>query len=154
MIEKELLTKAVEERLTEEQFVTEISVNETNKTILVEVDADKGVSIDFCVEMTNFLHERFAEELDEYDLEVSSAGIGQPLKNVRQYQKFEGEEVEVLTADGRKLKGVLRTPSDKGFSLDVVVKIKPEGAKRKIETTQTLNFNYEEIKYTKYLIKF
>ena len=154
MIEKELLIKAVEERLADEEFVTEVSVNETNKTILVEIDADNGVSIDTCVAMTNFLHDRFAEALDEYDLEVSSAGIGQPLKTVRQYQKFDGKEVEVLTSDGRKLKGVLRTPSDKGFSLDITLKIKPEGAKRKVETTQTLNFNYEEIKYTKYLIKF
>jgi len=154
MIEKELLTKAVEEKLTDDEFISEITVNEINKSIFVEIDANKGVSIDACVEMTEYINAKFSGEIDEYDLEVSSAGIGQPLKVLRQYQKFEGEEVEVLTLDGKKLKGVLRTPSEKGFVLDVQVKIKPEGAKRKIETTQTLNFTYEEIKYTKYLIKF
>lgn len=154
-MDKALLTQAVEEKLAgTEYFVTEISIDGQNKNILVEIDAQGGVSIDFCVELNRFLAERFPDELGEYDVEVSSAGIGQPLKTLRQYKKFEGEEMEVLTGEGKKLRGVLRNPTDDGFVLDVTVMEKPEGKKRKVEVVKNFPLKYDEIKYTKYLIKF
>ncbi|HBK32756.1 MAG TPA: ribosome assembly cofactor RimP, partial [Porphyromonadaceae bacterium] len=72
----------------------------------------------------------------------------------RQYKKYEGKEVEVLTKDGRKLSGILSSSDSEGFTLTVKRRVKPEGAKRKIEIEEDLRFVYEEIKQTKYLIQF
>ena len=73
---------------------------------------------------------------------------------MRQYQKNIGNEVEVLTKKGHKLSGVLKSASDDEFAIAISKKVKPEGAKRKKEVSEVLQFRYEEIKYTKYLIRF
>ena len=77
-----------------------------------------------------------------------------PLKIPRQYRKYIGKEVEVLTREGKKLKGMLKSSDDKGFTITVVSKVKPEGAKKKIDVEEDLAFAYDEIKYTKYIISF
>ena len=62
--------------------------------------------------------------------------------------------MEVLTCDGRKLHGVLASADDEGFTLAVKVKRKAEGEKRARWVEETLAFRYDEVKYTKYSIKF
>ena len=87
-------------------------------------------------------------------MEVGSAGIGQPFKVLQQYVIHKGKEVEVLTNDGKKYKGVLTDVDDSKFTLTVQTKIKPEGSKRPKLVDQLITFTYDEIKYTKYLISF
>ena len=60
----------------------------------------------------------------------------------------------MLTRAGQKLNGVLKAADETGFVVTVTKKVKPEGAKRKIEVEEDLTFPYNEIKYTKYLIRF
>ena len=62
--------------------------------------------------------------------------------------------MEVLSKDGRKLKGTLKESDEEGFTLTITKKVKLEGAKRPVEVEEDLKFNYSEIKYTKYLIQF
>jgi ribosome maturation factor RimP len=85
---------------------------------------------------------------------VGSAGLTSPFKVKRQYEKYIDEEVEILTKDGRKLKGTLKDATDDNFTVSITKKVKPEGAKRPVEVTEDETFNYDEIKYTKYLIQF
>lgn len=89
-----------------------------------------------------------------YELEVGSAGIGQPFKVLQQYINHIGKEVEVLTKDGRKLSGVLKEADEQHFVVTIQKKVKEEGAKRPKLVDEDLTFTYEEIKYTKYLISF
>jgi ribosome maturation factor RimP len=60
----------------------------------------------------------------------------------------------VLTKDGRKLTGILTQATTDFFVLEVEKTVKPEGAKRKTTVVEQLNFNYSDIKYTKYIIRF
>jgi ribosome maturation factor RimP len=60
----------------------------------------------------------------------------------------------VLTTDGKKLSGILSAANSEFFSLEIEKSVKPEGAKRKMTITETLDFNYNDIKYTKYIIRF
>jgi ribosome maturation factor RimP len=62
--------------------------------------------------------------------------------------------VEVQHLNGVKFQGVLMHVNEAGFELEIVKKVKPEGAKRKIEVTELLPFSYNDIKYTKYTIRF
>ena len=65
-----------------------------------------------------------------------------------------GNEVEVLLKKGEKLTGVLKSANEEGIVLTVVKKVKPEGAKRKIEVEEDLSYLFDDIKQTKYLIRF
>ena len=77
-----------------------------------------------------------------------------PLRVKAQYDKNVGNPVEVLTADGRKLKGELKEAGDTDFTIVVSRKVKPEGAKRPVMVDEDVTLKYDEIKYTKYLIEF
>ena len=134
-------------------FVADIIVSPDNR-IVVEVDNDEGVDIDHCTTLHRYIESRLDREVEDYELEVGSAGITSPFKVVRQYQKNIGNEVEVLSRSGQKLTGTLKAADEEAFTLTVTKKVKPEGAKRKIEVEEDLTFPYNEIKYTKYIIRF
>ena len=134
-------------------FVVDITVSPDNR-IVVEVDNDEGVDIDRCTTLHRYIESRLDREVEDYELEVGSAGITSPFKVVRQYQKNIGNEVEVLSRSGQKLTGTLKAADEEAFTLTVTKKVKHEGAKRKIEVEEDLTFPYNEIKYTKYIIRF
>ena len=154
MIDKELLRATLEQAMEgTDLFLVDITIGADNH-IVVDIDSDSSVDIDECVSLTRAVEARFDRDTEDYDLEIGSAGITAPLQMPRQYAKYIGKHVEVLTADGRKLKVGLRAADDEGFTIAVLKKEKPEGAKRPIMVAHELTFNYSEIKYTRYLIEF
>lgn len=154
MIEKNAVNQIVEQWIEDKDyFVVDIVISPDNK-IVVEIDHEQGVWIDDCVELSRFIESRLNRDEEDYELEVGSAGIGQPFKVKRQYTIHLGDEVEVLTAHGKKWSGVLKEANETNFTISTVQKIKEEGAKRPKTAEVDLTFNYEEIKYTKYLISF
>lgn len=154
MIEKSELTKVIETALEgSELFLVDVAVSRDNN-IVVEIDSMDCVSIDDCAKLTKAIESHFDRDVEDYELEVGSAGLTSPFKVKRQYEKYIDEEVEILTKDGRKLKGTLKNATDDNFTVSITKKVKPEGAKRPVEVTEDETFNYDEIKYTKYLIQF
>ncbi len=154
MIEKRIVCEIVEEWLADkEYFLVEVTSSADNK-IVVEIDHAEGVWIEDCVELSRFIESKLNREDEDYELEVGSAGIGQPFKVVQQYYNHIGCEVEILTKDGRKLAGVLKDADENKFVAAVQKKVKEEGAKRPklVEVEET--FAYGDVKYTKYLISF
>lgn len=154
MIEKEAV-KAVLEKAIEgtDLFVVDVSVDKSNR-IVVEIDSDTVVDIDECVRLTRAVEAEFDRDVEDYELEIGSVGLTTPLTMPRQYAKYIGKDVEILTKDGKKLKGELRGCDDEGFVVAISKKVKPEGAKRPVIVAEDNVFKYEEIKYTKYLIEF
>lgn len=154
MISKDIVNQLVEEYLAgSSNYLVDLTVT-PDQRIIIEIDAEKGVSIDDCVKLNRQLVDKLSPEIEEYELEVSSAGITEPFKVLRQYQKNKGKEVEVLTREGKKLSGILGEASESGFLLKVEKKVKEEGAKRKTTVEEILTFNYTEIKTTKMIIRF
>lgn len=154
MIDKNTVTAIAEEWLADKDyFLVDASVTSDNK-IVVEIDHAEGVWIDDCVQLSRFIEARLDREKEDFELEVGSAGIGQPFKVLRQYQNHVGKEVEVLTADGKKLSGTLKAVDDNGFTLTVSQKVRLEGMKRPKIVEQDLDLKYENVKYTKYIISF
>lgn len=121
--------------------------------ILVEVDSFDGVDVDFCVEMSHYIQDHLDREVEDYDLEVGSVSITDPFKTKMQYDKNLGNDVEVLTKDGRKLHGVLVNVEDDYFEVDAEVLVAVEGKKKKQKEMQTLSFGYEDVKYCRYDLK-
>jgi ribosome maturation factor RimP len=64
-----------------------------------------------------------------------------------------GEPVETQTRDGHKYQGTLVEVTAEGFTLEVEQKVKPEGAKRAHKELVAMKFTFDEVAYTKYLIK-
>ena len=107
MIDKELLTHTITQALEgTDLYLVELRISAGNE-INVEIDSDSTVDIDKCVALTRRIEEVFDRDTEDYELEVGSAGLTSPLKVLRQYEKNIGNEMVVLTRDGRKLHGVL-----------------------------------------------
>ena len=154
MISKNVVEGIVNEWLEDkEYFLVDVTVSPDDK-IVVEIDHAEGVWIDDCVELSRFIESKLDREEEDYELEVGSAGIGQPFKVLQQYLIHIDKEVEVLTKDGKKMEGVLKEADAEHFVVTVQKKVKPEGAKRPKLVDEDVTFTYDEIKYTKYLISF
>ena len=121
---------------------------------MVYLHHKEGVWIEDCVELSRYIESRLNREDEDYELEVGSAGIGQPFKVLQQYTNHIGKDVEVLAKDGRKYCGTLKDADERQFTVTVQKKVKEEGAKRPKMVDEDITFTYEEIKYTKYLISF
>ncbi|MDU1890012.1 MAG: ribosome assembly cofactor RimP [Dysgonomonas sp.] len=154
MIEKDLIKDITEQYLQDTpMFLVDVVIRPGN-IIVVEIDSDGNIGIDDCIALSRDIESRLDREVEDFELEVGSAGLTSPFKIPRQYKKNEGNEVEVLTKAGQKLSGILKTSDDNGFVLTITKMVKPEGAKKKIAMEEDLSFAYEDVKYTKYLIRF
>ena len=154
MIDRNVVSGIVNEWLEDkEYFLVGVSVSPDDK-IVVEIDHAEGVWIDDCVELSRFIESKLDREEEDYELEVGSAGIGQPFKVLKQYLIHIGKEVEVLTKDGKKLEGVLKDANEENMTVTIQKKVKPEGAKRPKLVEEDVTYTYNDIKHTKYLISF
>ena len=154
MIDKKFLITHIEEFLeTSDNYLVDVIINPGN-IISIEIDNDNGVNIDECVALSRHLESKLNRDEEDFELTVGSVGLTSPFKTQRQYLKNIGNEVEVLTKKGQKLSGVLKAATDDDFTVTISKKERAEGAKRKTEVIEDLHFRYEEIKYTKYLIRF
>ncbi len=154
MIDKNAVKTIVEEWLQgNEYFLVDVSM-EPEGRIVVEIDHADGVWIEDCAELSRHLQERLGNELDDYELEVGSAGIGQPFKVPQQYAIHVGKPVEVLTADGKKVQGVLKSVDGADFVVTVKEKQRVEGKKRPVIADVDKAFSMDNVKYTKYLLSF
>ena len=153
MIDKTALEQVINEALEGTgMFLVTLMVSKDN-VIDVALDSDEDITIDDCVAVNDAVLAAFdRDEGEDYELTVGSYGITSPLLLPRQYRKNIGYEVEVLTADGRKLKGVIADADDEGFTLTTTVKRKLEGKKRPELVEEQERFNYSDIKQTKNII--
>lgn len=152
----EELKKFVETQLAGTPYYLIEVREEPGDRFVVEIDSDEGVDIDFCTGLAQAVDTEFPRDDDseDYELEVGSAGLTSPFKVLRQYQKNIGQDIEVLTCDGRKLRGVLRAADPEKFTLEYTVKEKPEGAKRPVEVQKREELPYDAVKSVQVDLKF
>jgi len=132
-------------------FLVEVKVKPTNN-FKVFLDSDSGLSIEKCIKINRALYKLMEEKAlypnGDFSLEVSSPGIGEPLKLWRQYQKNIGRLVEVVLTDGTKKEGKLTAVGEQEITLE-----QTEGKGKKAVTVNTV-LNRDAIKHTKVLISF
>ncbi len=154
MIDKKLVTQIVETWLEDKDyFLVDVEVSADN-CIVVEVDHADGVWIEDCVSLSKYIETQLDRDKEDYELEVGSAGLGQPFKVARQYSNHIGDEVEVGTRDGQKLRGVLKSVDGDEFVVVVNEKVQVEGRKRPVKMDVEHAFRMGEVAYCKYVIKF
>ena len=154
MISKDSIYQAVENFIANTNYyLVDINITRDNH-VQVEIDSFEGVTIEFCGELNRHIESEIDREIEDYELEVGSAGLTEPFKVRKQYEKNIGNEVETLTKTGMKYTGVLVEVNENDFMLEIEKTEKPEGAKRKTIVKESLTFSYEDIKTTKYIIRF
>lgn len=148
------IRKTVEEWLEgKDYFLVDAEITPDDR-IIVEIDHAEGVWIDDCASLSRYVQDKLGEAIDEYDLEVGSAGIGQPFKVARQYINHIGKNVEVMTEDGTIVRGVLSAVDGDTFTVLAKEKRQVEGKKRPVKVDVEKVFDMNKIKYTKYLLSF
>lgn len=154
MIDKSVIEQLANQWLEgKDYFLTDIRVTDDN-VIAVEIDHQDGVWIEDCVELSRHIEQGLDRDKEDFELEVGSAGLGQPFKVLRQYEIHEGSPVDVVMRDGRKLHGTLRSTDAEGFTLIVEEKVKKEGEKRPKLTEVPYRLAFADVKETRYRIEF
>jgi ribosome maturation factor RimP len=111
------------------------------------------VWIEDCADLSRFIESHLNRDDEDYELEVGSAGLGQPFRVHRQYEIHVGKPVESQTLDGHKYHGTLLSVDDEGFEIGVMQKVKEEGKKRPEMKEVPVRLSFSEVAFTKYLIK-
>lgn len=132
MIDKQIL-----ERLTEAHFentglyLVSISIS-TDNQIDICIDGDQGVTVADCIALSRALEQHLDRDAEDFSLEVSSYGVGNPLLLPRQYIKNTGRLLETHLTDGRVLTGRIIRADDQEVELEIAPEnkrgriIKPE----------------------------
>ena len=154
MIDKQILTKTVEDAIAgTDLFLVDIKVTPDND-ITVEIDSPDSVDIDSCADITRKIESVFDRDAEDYSLEVGSAGLTSPFKVKGQYLKNIGNDIEILTRDGRKIHARLTAVGDDSFTAEVAAKVKEPGAKKATTVMQPETFKFDDCKSVRYEIKF
>lgn len=154
MIEKAKVKALVDEWLDgKDYFLTDLTVT-ADDCITVEIDHADGVWIEDCVQLSRFIEDHLSRDEEDYELEVGSAGLGQPFKVLRQWENHVGKQVEVLTTDGRKLKGTLTAANAEEVILSIPTKVRIEGKKRPELQDVENKIPMAEVKSGRYLLEF
>lgn len=154
MINKEVVKTFVEEWLQNGDYFLVDIIFGADDRIVIEIDHADGVWIEDCAELSRFLQEKLGDEVGDYDLEVGSAGLGQPFKVEQQYKNHIGDEVEIIGLDGIKLKGIMKAVEGRNFTITTQEKQHVEGKKRPVVVDVDKTFSMDAVKSVKYLLAF
>ncbi len=152
MITTEKIEKIIKDWTEDKDiFLVALSIGSGN-TIKVLLDKPEGITIDECVLISRMIEAKLNRDEEDYELQVSSPGLDRPFKVIQQYYKNIGNEIEVITQDGLKNKGILNKVTDKGIELGIKARVKKEKKKKVIHKNISLDF--DQIKTAKTVIAF
>lgn len=154
MITVDRVTKLVEEKMEgTDLFIVELSVKPGNK-IEILVDRDSGLALEDCLSVSRHVEGNLDRELEDYSLDVSSPGVGKPLKLKRQYVKNVGRTVNVKRTDGTIVEGVLVSSDEEKIVVHTRTKEEVEGKKGKKWVERDEEIAFDAISETKIVISF
>jgi ribosome maturation factor RimP len=146
MLQNSEIKALAEELICDEAlFVVDVTVSPSHD-ICVTLDSDNSVSVDDCVALSRAMSARIEEQTEDFSLVVTSAGIGQPLKLLRQYHKLVGRSIEIVLMDGTKILATLDAADDEGVTVSYQEKVAVEGKKRKQLVDVVRTYTYAEIR--------
>lgn len=151
------IEKLVEKGLAELEFTDTylVDLKIKNNKIEVFLDSDDGVSFLKCQKLSRWLEAIFDEKKtfgEMYTLEVSSAGVGSPLKLLRQYAKNIGRIIDIKYGDSKSAKGTLTRVEGNLIFVEYEIKVKEGKKNKKVIVTDEIKF--EDIIESKIKISF
>ena len=135
-------------------FLVDISVSKDND-ITLTIESENGkIELDDCVSLSRFFETKFDREVEDYSLTVSSAGLDQPFKVLKQYHKAVGTKVEVQLKGGRKMAALMTAADEEGITLKYTVKETVEGKKKKELVEHEDRFTMDQVNSVRPFIEF
>ena len=135
-------------------FIVDISVSKDNDIVLTIESENGKIELDDCVSLSRFFETKFDREVEDYSLTVSSAGLDQPFKVFKQYQKALGSKVEVSLKGGRKMVAVLEAADEESVTLKYSAKEAVEGKKKKEIVEHIDRFTMDQVNAVRPFIEF
>ena len=133
--------------------MVDVTVTPSNE-VEVTIDSDSDVDIDDCVKLSRAIESHFDREEEDFQLTVASAGVGYPLKVLRQYKKLIGRPVEVVLKNGAKIVAELRGADEGSITVFYTESRAVEGKKRKQLFEVEKTYPLAEVKTTKEYLDF
>ena len=145
-MKKEEIIQAVEAAVQERGcFIVDVTVNAMNDVEIVLEKEDGIVDWDDCAAIDKVVHEAFDQDVEDYALTVSSAGLDRPFKVLRQYLKAVGSKVDVKFKGGRRLVALLKAATEEAVTLQYTALEAVEGKKKKEKVEHEDVFPLSEI---------
>ena len=150
---KEEVTQLVENALALQPhlFLIELKIN-ADKTVKIILDGDPEVRLEDCMQLSRGVEHQLDREAHDFALEVSSAGVGSPLVQKRQYLKNIGRKLEVVPQGEKPLKGVLVEATDETIALEWKQREPKPIGKGKITVTKKKTLAYHTIDQARVII--
>lgn len=133
--------------------IINLEVRQGNR-IALYIDSMAGVTIDVCVEISRTIESELDRDIEDYHLEVSSAGLDHPLQIPFQYKKNIGRKVEVLTMKNERIKGELTKADNETITITYQKREKVAGKKKKKTVTRQTELTFDQIRKTKVIPEF
>ena len=112
-------------------FLVDVSVSKDND-IVVTIESEEGkIELDDCVALSRYFETQFDREQEDYSLTMTSAGLDQPFKVLKQFTKAVGTKVEVQLKGGKKMVALLEAADEESVTLKYSVKEAVDGKKKK-----------------------
>ena len=135
-------------------FIVDISVSKDNDIVLT-IESEKGkIELDDCVSLSRYFETKLDREAEDYSLTVSSAGLDQPFKVFKQYEKALGSKVEVALKGGKKMVAVLEAADEESITLKYSVKEAVEGKKKKELVEHVDRYTMDQVNAVRPFIEF
>jgi ribosome maturation factor RimP len=156
MITEEKIVQLVREKLEGSGiFLVDVKVKPANKIHIFMDDESKGLAISDCVEMSRYIESHFDRDQEDFELEVSSPGMDQPLKVYKQYLKSVGRQVAVILKDGTKHVGKLIAADENGITVEKTRTERTDPSKKKKELiTEHIQIPFPDMKETRKMVSF
>ncbi len=126
-------------------FIVEINISKDNDIEFVVESESGSVDLDDCVEISRAFEEKFSRDAEDYSLTVTSAGLDQPFKVLKQYRKAVGSDVEVSLKGGRKMTARLTGADENGISILYSAREAVEGKKKKVLVEHNETISYSDV---------
>lgn len=156
MIEKNKVEAIVDKAIEgTDAFAVSVSVSPSND-IVVELDSPTGVDLDFCAHVSDLINAAFDRDDEDYSLEVGTSSLSAPFKVAGQYEKHIGDDVDILTKNGRKFTARLTAvdAAARTFTVEVTRKVKEPGQKRPVMVTEPETLGFDDCKSVAYHFDF
>ena len=135
-------------------FLVDISVSKDNDIVLTIESENGKIELEDCVSLSRFFETKFDREVEDYSLTVSSAGLDQPFKVLKQFQKAVGTKVEVLIKGGKKMVATLTAADEESITLKYSQKEAVEGKKKKELVEHEDRFTMDQVNAVRPFIEF
>jgi len=153
MTDRKKIETWVQENLEEGIFLVDVQISRSN-VITVTIDSREGVSIDRCAALSRKIEAKLNRDTEDFELIISSPGLGQPFKVMEQYAKNVGRKVEVITRQGETITGTLEEVCQEDVKIKSTKKVKMEGKKKNQRIEVEIRVPFENIKTAKTIISF